>query len=195
MTKQLSLIFLSCLLLIIFSTRTASAEQTTNTSFFSFLQHAILAYTTTELSNKQILAAHTVANEQLNQNTLSTPQPVPQLSHISSFLLQEVNKYRASLGLSPVQPSMQTCAFAKIRAKEITTDFSHDAFYARVHNHSIPYTTWARATENIAEAPTYKEIVTLWKNSPEHAANMRDNTPYVCIMQSGNYYAYEGMRR
>src|SRR5882672_10942865 len=138
--------------------------------------------------NNKVLAAKT-------ERVISQPSPrflqqTVKLSDRSSYILHDVNQYRTSLGLYPVQSSPQTCAYAKIRAKEITQHFTHDEFYRRVNNHTIPYSHWTRAVENIAETPDFKEVVTLWKNSPDHALNMRDKTPYVCVVQDGNYFAY-----
>jgi hypothetical protein len=168
----------------------------TNTTFFSFFEDYLIAYNALENYNKHVLAAETQA---VPTQTPELPLPTviqsdPPLSGVPAYILNGVNEYRASLGLSQVQSSAQTCAFAAVRAQEISNGFNHNGFYDRVNNHTIPYDKWAHATENIAQAPDYKEVVTLWKNSPEHAANMRDNTPYVCIEQYGSYYAYEGMR-
>jgi len=202
MGRRLSYILLTILLLTVFSTQTTSAiQQPTEDSFFSFFENYIIAYTAKNLSDKQVLAAQTktpVISVTLPPippaPTEVSAQPAPQLSDVSSYILNGVNQYRSSLGLSPVQASAETCAFAATRAEEISHSFNHDGFYTRVANRTLPYTQWAHATENIAEAPNYQEVVTLWKNSPEHAENMRDNTPFVCIMQYGAYYAFEGMR-
>jgi len=191
MIRIVSVIFFSIFLFTFFST-TASADQTKNDSFFSFLKNSILSYTS-EIYNQHVLAAQTVASNTVSPTPQPTQQP-PQLSEVSAYLLNGVNEYRTSLELPPVQSSEETCAFAQIRAQEISSGFNHNGFYARVNNHTIPYSYWAHATENIAQAPNYQEVVKLWENSPEHAANMRDNTPYVCIEQYDSYYAYEGMR-
>lgn len=183
MKRKLSFFLLCIFLLTFFSHHIASAAPLQNEpSYFSFLKNYLIAFTVIDSYNKQVLALHTKAKSP----TVDTSIP--------AYLLQGVNAYRASLGLSPVQSSTQTCSFAAIRAKEIVSNFSHDGFNNRVNNHSIPYFSWSRVTENLAEAPSFKEVVTLWENSPGHAANMRDNTPYVCIEQYGNYYVYEGMR-
>lgn len=197
MIRRLSCILLTILLCFTLSPRItfAAEHQQNNPSFFSLLEKSLLAFIT---SKEQVLADQ--IQPTATPTTLPTIEPTtqsiqaPQLSDVSAYILNGVNEYRASLDLSPVQSSAQTCAFAATRAKEITNGFTHDGFYSRVKNHTIPYATWEHATENIAEAPDYKEVVTLWKNSPEHAANMRDNTSYVCIEQYGNFYAYEGMR-
>lgn len=207
MIKRISCILFTILLCFSFSSHpTYAAQQQNDSSFFSFLENSLLTLIT-KTYNQQVLAAQTeipsispTAIPTLFPTLFPTLQPTPtsepspSLSIISAYILNGVNEYRTSLGLSPVQSSDQTCAFAAIRAQEISNGFNHDGFYNRVNNHTIPYTLWAHATENIAQAPNYQEVVTLWKNSPEHAANMRDNTPYVCIEQYGSYYAYEGMR-
>jgi len=199
MIRRLSCITLCILILTLFLSHLTFAQEIQNSpTFFSFLKNYLIAYSAIDGYNKHVLAAHTKAPDptQSQQMPFSPPavQPGPQLSDVSTYILNGVNTYRASLGLSSVQSSAQTCTFAAIRAKEITSSFSHNGFYNRVNNHTLPYTSWTRATENIAEAPDYKKVVNLWIHSPEHAKNMRDNTPYVCIMQSGPYYAYEGMR-
>jgi|SRR6185437_15116856 len=205
MTKVFYITF--CIIfLIILSPHQALASQKshnlTHPSFFSFFENYLIAYNVIDTYNKQVLAAETqitstptpipIPTVQLSPPTIT--QTNPPLSDISAYILKGVNEYRASLGLSQVHSSPQTCAFAATRAKEIANGFNHDGFYNRVNNHTIPYDTWSHAVENIAQAPDYKEVVTLWKNSPGHAANMRDNTPYVCVEQYESYYAYEGMR-
>ncbi len=107
--------------------------------------------------------------------------------------MDEINKYRASQGLSSISTNSETCSFAKTRTGEITANFNHDGFNNRVNNHTLPYAIWSKVTENIAMTSEYKNVVTMWANSPGHAENMRANTPYVCVEQSGNYFAYEGL--
>lgn len=164
----------------------------TSIVFCILLLTTFATYITSTIKQQKVLAAKTKTS--ISQPSQQPAQQTGQLADVSSFILRGVNQYRTSLGLPPVQSSLQTCAFAKIRAQEITQHFTHDGFYKRVNSHTVPYAYWTRAVENIAETPNFKEVATLWKNSPEHALNMRDNTPYVCIVQDGNYYAYEGMR-
>ena len=40
----------------------------------------------------------------------------------------------------------------------------------------------------------YLEIVDGWINSPTHAENMRADTPFICVVQNGDYFAYEGWK-
>jgi uncharacterized protein YkwD len=208
MVRRLSSILLVIIIVISLSPHNSyAAQQKNNSSFFLFFKQDILAYATGAANTNHVLAAQisplpptplptqqpTIVPTQTSVPSQPPVQPAS-LSTISTYLLNGVNEYRTSLGLSPVQSSAETCAFASTRAQEIASGFNHDGFNNRVANHTIPYSYWSHATENIAQAPNYQEVVTLWKNSPEHAANMRDNTQYVCIEQYHSFYAYEGMR-
>jgi len=110
------------------------------------------------------------------------------------YILDAINTYRVSQGLSKVNADKYTCDFATIRAKEIVNNFNHDGFSNRASNKTLPYPSFSNATENIAMNSDYTKVVTSWINSAGHAENMRANTPYVCVAYSGNYYAYEGWR-
>lgn len=137
-----------------------------------------------------------------NNQISNTPTPTPttsqptdtQSNQIQQYIMNEINKYRESHGLSKVATDPYTCSFAKVRAKEISTNFNHDGFTNRIRNNSIPYPRYSKITENLAMTSNYKNVVSMWINSPGHAANMRQDTPYVCVEAFGNYYAYEGWR-
>lgn len=126
--------------------------------------------------------------------TQSTPTQAVSSSDPMTFIMSEINKYRASRGLSSVQTSSETCNFAATRAGEIVSDFSHAGFQKRVDSKTLPYSSWTGITENLAMNSDYTKVVNAWINSPTHAANMRADTPFVCVRQSGNYFAYEGMK-
>lgn len=122
-------------------------------------------------------------------------QPTSTISDTKQvFIMDAINEYRTSLSLSSVQSNDVTCRFAKIRAQEIASNFSHDGFNQRIQNHTLPYFNYSFVAENIAETSNYQEIVAMWKNSPGHAANMRADMPFVCIEGYGNYYAFEGWK-
>ncbi len=131
-----------------------------------------------------------------NQRFLSpTPTSVVQQTDIKkTYIMNAINEYRKSLGLSSVTTSTETCNFANIRAQEISVNFNHDGFRNRIDNGTLPYKTWSQITENIAMTSDYKQVVNMWINSSGHAANMQKDTPYVCVESYGNYYAYEGMK-
>lgn len=106
-----------------------------------------------------------------------------------------MNAFRASKGLYAVHSDSNTCNFAATRAQEIATGgFSHSGFENRISAHTLPYPSYHEVTENIELNPDPSTVVQMWINSPGHNANMQKDTPYVCIMNSGNYYAYEGWR-
>lgn len=107
-------------------------------------------------------------------------------------ILTKINQYRASYGLPEVRTDPLTCSFAAMRAKEISNEFTHDGFYNRIKDKSMPYPQYKLATENLAQAP-HQNAVEMWIQSPKHAANMRKDTPLVCVESYGNYYAYEGL--
>lgn len=121
------------------------------------------------------------------------PDLVP-TSNIQNFLINAVNEYRTTNGLASVQTDRFTCNFAAIRVREITSNFSHDGFNTRVNNNALPYPSYTLVVENLAQTNNYQEVIDMWINSPTHAANLRQNTPYACIAQNGDYYAYEGRR-
>jgi uncharacterized protein YkwD len=132
-----------------------------------------------------------------NITPLPTPTPTttpPTTNTDASYLIGEVNRYRASQGLAFVQSSNDTCSFAETRAQEISSSFSHDGFNNRVNSKTLPYPSWSNVTENIAQTSNLQNVVPMWINSAGHAANMRQDTPFVCIKQNGSYFAYEGMK-
>lgn len=140
--------------------------------------------------------ADTSTSNNINSESSSkkTSVSVPP-NEVTNYIMRQINAYRVSQNLSPVQVSEETCNFAKIRAQEIATNYSHDGFNARIENGTVPYEYWTKATENIARAPSYKQVFSLWEHSPPHAANMRADTPYVCVIQNGKYFAYVGMKK
>ena len=129
-----------------------------------------------------------------------TPSPTPTSTtsgatdEKQTYIMNAINDYRRSKGLSAVKTDKYTCEFAKIRASEITKGFNHDGFRNRITSKSLPYPSYSLVTENIAMTSDYKKVVSMWINSAGHAENMRRDTPFVCVESSGNYYAYEGWR-
>lgn len=157
-------------------------------------------YTTTSSTTPTEVASITNQPTTQTQST-STPtdSTAPSATPVQTddkkhFIMNAINQYRASYGLQPVNMNDTTCNFAKIRAIEITSNFNHDGFNQRIQNHTLPYPSYSLVTENIAETSNYQEVVTMWANSPGHAANMRADTPYVCVESNSNYYAFEGWR-
>lgn len=123
-----------------------------------------------------------------------SPTSIPVTADKKTFIMNAVNDFRRSKGLSTVRTDPYTCNFAKTRAQEITQGFNHDGFTNRVNSKTLPYPSYQRITENLAQSSDYKNVVNLWANSPGHAANMQADTPYVCVESNGNFYAYEGWK-
>jgi uncharacterized protein YkwD len=130
---------------------------------------------------------NTIAPTQLTTVPISSDEK-------KTFIMNAINDYRRANGLYAVRTSSETCSFAATRAKEITTAFNHDGFRNRINNGTLPYKSWSSVTENLAMTSNYKQVVSMWINSAGHAANMRKDTPFVCVENAGNYYAYEGMK-
>ncbi|MCL5783861.1 MAG: CAP domain-containing protein [Patescibacteria group bacterium] len=125
--------------------------------------------------------------------SVPTSTPQPNLS-MRDYLMQQINNYRSSQGLSPVKTDSYTCNFADARAHEISTNFSHDGFTSRINSKTLPYPSYSYITENIAMTSNFKDVVNMWINSPEHASNLRADTPYACVGNYQNYFAYEGWK-
>lgn len=109
-------------------------------------------------------------------------------------IINEINNYRISKGLSPTKKEQFVCGFAKLRSIEISGNFNHDGFTNRINNKSIPYPSYSLITENMANTGYYKDVVNMWMNSPSHAANMEKDTLYACVGNSGNFYVYESWK-
>ncbi len=125
---------------------------------------------------------------------LASTQITNKVTDELAYIMAAVNDYRRSKGLSLVQTDPYTCGFAATRAGEIAGSFNHDGFTNRINNKTLPYPSYHEVTENLAMTDDYRKVVSLWIDSPGHAANMQKDTPYVCVAANGNYYAYEGWR-
>lgn len=112
----------------------------------------------------------------------------------STYILNAINNYRKSKGLTEVQTDTFTCDFASVRVKEITTNFNHDGFNNRVSNKSLPYPSYSSIVENIAMTSDYTQVPTMWFDSPGHAANLQADTPNACVGNNDNYFTYEGWK-
>lgn len=135
--------------------------------------------------------------EVLSKQSIITNQIIPTVSEnqdVTLYIMNAINEYRTSQGLSKVEPDSNTCSFAKIRAQEVSQNFNHTGFRERIDNKTLPYPSYQFVTENIAQTLDYKRVVQNWINSPGHAENMRKDTPFVCIEKHGSYYVYEGLR-
>lgn len=117
-----------------------------------------------------------------------------QIKESPSSLINQINSFRSSMGMSPVSENTETCAFASTRASEIVSNFSHDGFTSRVNSNSLPYPAYSSVAENIAMNSDANQVVPGWINSPGHNENLLKDVPYGCVRNSGNYYAFEAWR-
>lgn len=119
---------------------------------------------------------------------------LPLFNEEQQFLMDKINEFRLSHGLSTVSIDSKTCQFASIRAKEISRNFSHDGFTSRLATNQLPYASYTLVTENIAQNSRYQDIVDNWSKSPVHSDNMQKDTPFVCVSIEGSFVAYEGWK-
>lgn len=119
-----------------------------------------------------------------------SPLPTP-----TQQLLTYINDYRETKGLGDVTESTSTCDFAKIRVKEIQTDWSHNGFDQHVLiNEDVPDGIWS---ENLAKNFTNLELVLqAWQHSPTHnEILLQKELTYMCIKRDGVYWALEGTNK
>ena len=109
-------------------------------------------------------------------------------------IISQINDFRNQNGLSSVSMRSEVCAFAATRANEIQSDFSHQPFFDRIDAKTLPYSGYSLVTENLAETNDENKVVQLWIDSGTHNENMRKDTPYVCVVRAGNFYAYAGWK-
>ncbi|MBA3723424.1 MAG: CAP domain-containing protein [Candidatus Levybacteria bacterium] len=193
MRTVLSTIFILCILLTHTFINPSVIEAKENTSYsmhLLILKHLILVQSSTDSYNRTVLGLKTKSKLPITKPTElgnDTANPM-------TFIMHEINAFRSKNGLSSVTTNAQVCAFAATRAQEITASFNHDGFQSRADAKTLPYSNWSNVTENIAMTSNYKDVVNMWENSAGHAANMRADTPFVCVRQQGNYFAYQGMK-
>lgn len=172
----------------------APTKTTTPTPTKTLLVLPTKTTTPTPTPTKTVVPSPTPTMTPTATPTPQIDQPNSSLTSIQEYILSEVNAFRKSHGKSEVTSEKYTCEFAIVRAKEITTDFSHAGFDQRVANKTLPYPGYSLVTENLAMTSDYTRVVQLWINSPGHRDNMLQDTPHICIAESGKYYAFEGWR-
>lgn len=123
-----------------------------------------------------------------------TETPTPILISKTDHILSEINDFRRSKGLTSLAKDSYSCQFASMRVNEVVSSFTHDGFQNRINDKTLPYPTYTTVTENIAMTTEYKDVVSLWINSPGHADNMSKDTPFGCVASIGNYYVFESWK-
>jgi uncharacterized protein YkwD len=129
------------------------------------------------------------------------PAPANPTSNVAANQLEQeahdqINRYRASKGLSPLKWSDAIAQQARLHSSNMATgrtNFSHDGFSDRVQGSGL---TYRGAAENVAYNQGYSkpvdEAVKGWIDSPGHRQNMEGNydTAGIGIAQNakGEYY-------
>ena len=65
-------------------------------------------------------------------------------------LLDSINEIRRLAGKGSIKIDDRSCILASERAREITTDFSHEGFEKRKNERSFEYPSFSAVVENIA---------------------------------------------
>lgn len=117
-------------------------------------------------------------------------QPENEIINIppGTIMLDRINEYRLSLGFPPYATHDAVCAFAQVRVREISSDFSHNGFNSRMGSGTLPYPSFSYAAENIADVSSFEAALDIWKNSPTHNQNLLSDSPYACVAGIGRYF-------
>lgn len=111
---------------------------------------------------------------------------------ISSYdILGDVNIYRAKYDLEPLQKNEKLCDLAKTRVEQIKTDWSHKQFQTEIDKLA---NTGGVFYENLARSFEPEDVVWGWSMSQmgHREAMIIPEMKYGCVVQSGNYYSFEG---
>lgn len=105
-------------------------------------------------------------------------------------LLEEINSYRLAKGLEVFETDPTVCDFAKTRVQELVSDFSHLGFDERRSSNNLPYSSYSKVAENIADAGSIDKVMDLWKNSEGHNKNMLSDLTYACTANLNRMYVF-----
>ncbi|WP_138497234.1 CAP domain-containing protein [Nostoc sp. PA-18-2419] len=112
-----------------------------------------------------------------SQVAISTPTFKP--TELEKSVFEQINRYRASKGLSKLTLNASITRQARIHSQNMAqgkTPFSHRGFEGRVKAITIPYNS---AAENVAFNLGYSnpaaEAVSGWVKSPGHLKNIKGN--------------------
>ena len=129
-----------------------------------------------------------INNSQSVQNSgtsASNPDQKEEVSQNSEFaaekqaILSLINQYRAQNGLSPLKMNEKASAAADVRAKEISTKFSHTRPSGASFSTALDAVGIKNGSrgENIANGyKTPQSVMTAWMNSSGHRANILNSS-------------------
>ncbi len=116
--------------------------------------------------------------------TLSSFVPEPN-SSLANDVLEETNNFRKSKGKSELEMKSELNAIAEqhsINMAKGKVAFGHAGFDKRNAMAVSSVRSISSFAENVAfGAPTAKEVVIMWKNSPGHRTNMLGSYKYIGI--------------
>lgn len=110
-----------------------------------------------------------------NPDIQNPTQPTDQERAYIQQVIDLVNEERAKAGLSPVTEAADVAAAASVRAREITSNFSHSRPNGTYYNTALDEggVTYRGSGENIAYGQrTAAEVMNGWMNSQGHRANI-----------------------
>lgn len=119
-----------------------------------------------------------VPEQTVERVVVQTPAP--------SLGIALVNAYRVENGLKVVIESKSVCAYAKLRAEQVKSDWSHNGFLYTKEQPKPGF--WV---ENLAKGFDVPPIEA-WKKSATHNANLLADVSEMCLERNGNYWALEG---
>ena len=120
---------------------------------------------------------------------LSTPEPIrkePEMAgSMEGPILQYVNEYRHSLGLSSLEPNSEASKQAYQHSRDMAehkTGFGHDGFDQRMQAVKQKAGWITASAENVAYGQlSAKEVVNGWLHSPGHKKNIEGNYRFTGI--------------
>lgn len=107
--------------------------------------------------------------------------PSPTSSPTASTLLNEINTFRASHGLSPLSSTPSLCQVASQRANQASLDFSHQQFYDLLNQGAFNHLNFNLLGENLYQGPADDSAIVLsWSQSDPHLTNLMGDWTSGC---------------
>ena len=111
-----------------------------------------------------------------------TAAPTPTDEEFEDSLWRLVQDWRVKNNYQAYTKSQNMCEIAKIRVKEIQTDWSHDKFQA------VRWCENCNLGENLASSyENEAEALSAWEDSPSHLAELSKPYTHSCIEKDGYY--------
>lgn len=101
----------------------------------------------------------------------------------SGKIFDEVNQYRASIGLSSFEKDNSVCELARVRTLEIPSEIRTGTLHSGLYKRNLPYWVWENAKYGSNEDGT----VAWWLASPIHHESIVGNYKYSCVVCTGSY--------